>query len=306
MIVRKLSYALVCVFLTLPLFAGDCIFPGSYTVDKTGSGPYTYLFTIDLDTVAGNDTKAIEITYNLSGGSTATVCYPPGTYTEIITHSFPNESNGNQYGQISYISWSANNGACQGGKCGEGSVNNNTVLPMHLVDFNVDEEDGAVYVWWSTASEVNHDRYILERSFDMIEFEPVSSILSAGSPDQVAEYEFIDRHVPPGNVTYRLKSIDLDGSYEFSAMASIEIAAAPGAGAYPNPTDRFVYVDNLALLEEAGPIYLVNTVGLRIPVEFVMENGRARFDIGHVKPGVYSLQTALRSFKILLLSQVEK
>lgn len=297
-----MRYIYLCLLLCMThiqVFAGDCIFPASYTVEESGSGPYTYVFIVDIDTTNGNDTKAIEITYMLSGGTTTTLCYPPGSYSDPITHSFFNESSSGQTGKLTYVSWTANNGACQGGNCSSGTLDN-SLLPMTLLDFDVEEESGAVRVRWITANEINHDRYIVERSSDLIEFEELEALSSTGSELGETHYEIVDRDAPEGAVYYRLKSVDLDGSFEYSAIASILIYEDQTA-LFPNPTKGKVFLAMAALIEVAGPVYLIDATGQRIPLEMEITDGQMQLDLTRFKSGIYILQTPLRAFRVARL-----
>lgn len=297
-----MRYIYLCLLLCMTqiqVFAGDCIFPASYTVEESGSGPYTYTYTVNIDTTHGNDTKALEITYILSGGTTTTLCYPPGSYSDPITHSFFNESLSGQTGKLSYVSWTANNGACQGGNCTSGTLDN-TLLPMTLLDFDVEEENGAVRVRWTTANEINHDRYIVERSSDLIEFEEVEALSSTGSELDETHYEIVDQDAPEGAVYYRLKSVDLDGSFEYSAVASIHISEDQTA-LFPNPTKGKVSLAMAALIEVAGPIYLIDARGQRIPLHVEITDGLVKLDLTRFKSGIYIIQSPLRAFRVVRL-----
>ncbi|MDH3650155.1 MAG: hypothetical protein OEQ53_10755 [Saprospiraceae bacterium] len=281
------------------ILAGDCIVPGSYTLVESGAGPYSYLYTIDLDTLSGNDTKAIQITFTLSGGSTTTVCYPP-PLSNPITHNFFNESVSGQTGNLSYISYTANNGSCQGGTCSSGSLDN-FLLPIRLVDFNLQEQDGAVMVNWITTSEINHDYYEVERSINLIDFETVEVLTSVGLANAESRYEVIDLTAPMGHVYYRLKSVDLDGTFQYSAVGSVVVTQKTELELFPNPTRGYVYLRNAALLEIAGPIYLIDGGGQRILVDMEINGDRATIDLNRFEPGLYILQTPLRSFRIVRL-----
>lgn len=295
-----MRYIYLCLLFCMAHFqmiAGDCIFPANYSVEEMGSGPYTYVFTVNIDTINGNDTKALEITFMLSGGTTTTLCYPPGTYSDPITHNFFNESTSGQTGKLTYVSWTANNGQCQGGSCSSGTLDN-TLLPMTLLDFEVEEENGVVRVKWITANEINHDRYVIERSNNLIDFDVVEALSSTGSEFGETHYEIVDEDAPSGSVYYRLKSVDLDGSFEYSAVASILITEDQTA-LFPNPTKGKVFLAMAALIEVAGPVYLIDATGQRIPLKVEIIEGQLQLDLTRFKSGIYIIQTPLRAFRVI-------
>jgi len=55
------------------------------------------------------------------------------------------------------------------------------VLPIKLLHFSVQKSDNEVFVSWKTASEINNDFFIIERSSDGVEFEPIGKLIGAGT-----------------------------------------------------------------------------------------------------------------------------
>ena len=75
---------------------------------------------------------------------------------------------------------------------------------------------------WSTDYEDNTGRFIVERSVNGSTFEQVGTIEAAGNSDEVLEYHFLDLMSTPEAPFYRLRIVDLDGSFSHGRVVEIE------------------------------------------------------------------------------------
>lgn len=109
---------------------------------------------------------------------------------------------------------------------------------------------------WATAKEWENSGFEIERSIGTAtEFEKIGEVSGMGWKESITEYKFVDALLPltGGNIYYRLKQIDFDGSFELSKVVSIRV---PGVQftqgvwrAYPNPTDGSQF--RISLLDPA-------------------------------------------------------
>lgn len=78
---------------------------------------------------------------------------------------------------------------------------------------------------WATASELNNDRFEIERSTDGSTFTRVGSVLGSGTTLSISTYSF--NHVGlPANAKvlyYRIKQVDYDGSFTYSVVAEVRL-----------------------------------------------------------------------------------
>lgn len=109
-------------------------------------------------------------------------------------------------------------------------------LPVELVSFHAVEERGNVMVNWSTASEQNSDRFVLERSQNGVFFEEISTVPAAGSSSTYLHYSYVDYAPLVGTSFYRLRQWDLDGTQSESPITAVHVKRE-GAEikVYPNP-----------------------------------------------------------------------
>lgn len=111
-------------------------------------------------------------------------------------------------------------------------------IPVELVSFTSETSDGKIKLEWITASETNNLGFEIERSPDKITFQKIGFMRGAGTSTEKHRYIFTDS-LPQGNlIYYRLKQIDLDGSFAYShvvSSSSLEIKAFELMQNYPNP-----------------------------------------------------------------------
>ena len=70
---------------------------------------------------------------------------------------------------------------------------------------------------WSTLSESNGDRFVVERSTDGATYEATGEVKARGNSTQEVSYDFLDRKAD-GVAYYRLMYKDLDGNTAYSAV----------------------------------------------------------------------------------------
>lgn len=99
-----------------------------------------------------------------------------------------------------------------------------TVLPIELMSFSARlMSDQSVELLWQTASEVNNDHFVIERSSDGMTFVEVGYINGQGNSNTVQNYSFTDRNAGSGTFYYRLTQVDFDGQFEHFEMIAVTI-----------------------------------------------------------------------------------
>jgi hypothetical protein len=117
-------------------------------------------------------------------------------------------------------------------------------LPVELLMFSAAKSDDGVNLNWSTASEKNNDYFEVQRSSDGYTFSTISKINGAGNSNTYLHYHTMDRKPISGLNYYRLKQVDYDGSFQYSAVRSVNIdlkSIFPFI-VYPNPATEFVHI----------------------------------------------------------------
>jgi len=150
------------------------------------------------------------------------------------------------------------------------------LLPVTFTSFTGKQISGGNQLNWSTATEINNDRFEVERSADGKNFQKVGAVNGFGNTNQKQAYQFIDNSVAGlvnGSMYYRLKQVDFDGKYAYSNTITISPAtnASNSIQAIPNPfaseltivTNNASGIASFSIASLTGKV-LVETKGLSI------------------------------------------
>ena len=109
------------------------------------------------------------------------------------------------------------------------------VLPVTITDFVAQKQNESVLLKWYGTRETNFNLYEIERSLDATGFYKIGEV--AGQ--NLGNYSFTDASLPAGSlVYYRLKMIDIDGSFSYSKTLPVRLNNNfSNALVYPNPTN---------------------------------------------------------------------
>jgi hypothetical protein len=111
------------------------------------------------------------------------------------------------------------------------------VLPVKLVYFNVQAAGKKAQLSWQTATEQNSDRFEIERSIDGLHFEKIGSVKASGNSTSPVNYYFFDLVPKKGINYYRLKQVDIDNRFEFSAIKTAQFGDDVLFALYNNPSN---------------------------------------------------------------------
>ena len=98
------------------------------------------------------------------------------------------------------------------------STGGSNPLPIELMVFNAKRNENVVDLSWTTASELNNDRFEILRSSNGIEFYQIGAVAGAGTYSQLSNYFYIDEYPVSGTNFYKLRQVDIDGRYTESPV----------------------------------------------------------------------------------------
>lgn len=111
------------------------------------------------------------------------------------------------------------------------SVTIENPLPVELVSFNGDCQDGSVRLKWITASEVNNAYFILESSADGFTYHEITRVPGAGNSNQQLTYEYSPVSTNGNDLYYKLTQVDYNGSSETFQPVTVQCSTTlPAAG----------------------------------------------------------------------------
>lgn len=108
-------------------------------------------------------------------------------------------------------------------------------LPLHLLSFSAQRNGKTNLLKWSSTNEINTDRFEIERSSNGMGFTTIGSVKSYNNGKSKNDYSFTDAQPLKALNYYRLKMIDKDGKYTYSAIRSINNTNSFDVTLYPNP-----------------------------------------------------------------------
>src|SRR3990170_4152704 len=120
-----------------------------------------------------------------------------------------------------------------------------SAVPVELISFTAKVEQSKVMLEWETATETNNYGFELERSLTpplskgegVSEWAKIGFVNGNGTTEEIKLYSFVDKNLKQGQYLYRLKQINMDGSYKYSN--EVEVQIQPGKYSleqnYPNP-----------------------------------------------------------------------
>jgi len=95
------------------------------------------------------------------------------------------------------------------------------VTPIELISIEATDYITHNLIEWSTASEIDNDYFILERSVDGFLFTKIDQQNGAGTSSSILNYSYKDYKLDSDIVFYRLRQIDFDGSETLSDIVSV-------------------------------------------------------------------------------------
>lgn len=92
------------------------------------------------------------------------------------------------------------------------------VTPVTLISFVATKSDSRVTLTWKTADEVDVKHYEVEKSTDGVYFQLAGTVRAS----QLFQYHFIDNNLTGQTTYYRLKIVDIDGSFTYSTVLKVQ------------------------------------------------------------------------------------
>lgn len=191
-------------------------------------------------------------------------------------------------GQNFTLSWQLTNGASL--DC--------TTLPVEFLTLDAKPRDAVIDVTWATASELNSDHFVVERSGDNENFTDIGTVTAAGNTQFRNDYLFVDPAPLQGANYYRLRQVDQDGSFKHSRV----VVAFLGKGAddrpviFPNPVPDQLQAAFHSPVEGTAGLYVQDALGRTVATsqtELYRGSNTLTMPLDDLARGWYSLRVIL-------------
>ena len=169
-------------------------------------------------------------------------------------------------------------------------------LPVELTTFSAIMKGNAVELKWQTATEVNNYGFEIQRSAEeQGTWEKIGFVKGHGNSNSPKHYSFTDTDVEQaGNYFYRLKQIDVDGSFEFSPVVEVYFGAPDKfelAQNYPNPFNPATTISYTIPEAQQVQLTVYNVLGKEIATLVNKQqpagNYKVFFDGSDLPSGIY-------------------
>lgn len=160
---------------------------------------------------------------------------------------------------------------------------NPVVLPVGLLDLEALPMPAGVELAWSTATEENSARFVVEHGTDLLSWSAVGEVPAAGNATTVSQYRFLHQGAVEGQQYYRLRMEDHDGSVAHSPAVDARWQR-PGPLVHPNPSNGRFTVD------ATGPVRMIDALGRDVPIQrSPVHGGRTGVEMPAGGRGLYTV-----------------
>ncbi len=115
------------------------------------------------------------------------------------------------------------------------------VFPVYLIRFTGKNNGEGNELKWKTETEKNASHFDVEKSLNGKNFSTIGHV-TASSKDG-GSYYYQDAIPPIGVIYYRLKMVDLDGSFTYSRTIGVSVNDTPDLTISPNPVSDIFLIE---------------------------------------------------------------
>lgn len=143
-------------------------------------------------------------------------------------------------------------------------------LPVDILFFQGKLENNKTILSWDVATEINLDRYEVERSFNGTTFNQIGSVKA----ENRSSYSYSDNIENLGGrrIFYRLKKVDKDGSFSYSAVFSIHVPLNTKFTVYPNPASTEIRLQLNRTTNEKATVMVTEITGKTVILKQITAN----------------------------------
>lgn len=168
-------------------------------------------------------------------------------------------------------------------------INLTTPLPVTLVRFTAEPKNNTAVLNWTTAKEENSKAFVVERSANGGQWEPVAEVAAQGNTQAPLNYSATDKQPLTGTNLYRLQLVDRDGKVEYSPVRKLVFGQNTGYTIYPNPAQHILYVTTPVVAANLR-VQVVNMMNQLLINKSFTGVQSLSLNIGALPAGVYGLR----------------
>lgn len=186
-------------------------------------------------------------------------------------------------------------------------ANPSMVLPLQLLQFKGTVQNNAVVLNWETVNEMQTAYFAVERSLDGVAFTGIGKVSAAGYSSDKKAYGYRDaefRQLPTPTTYYRLKMMNVDGSWTYSNVVSFAHTTPASVFVFPNPVRQKLTV---SFSQFGFPVTLqITDLSGRVLYTEKKWHAVSEVDVSRWKPQVYLLKVIDGGNKLVATEKFEK
>lgn len=160
-----------------------------------------------------------------------------------------------------------------------------SILPLTWLSFTASNCSENVCLQWQTENEQNTSHFEIERSVDGKNFMQLSKIASQNIPGAHV-YNATDDSPAYGTNYYRIRQVDIDGTYSYSDIRSVKVMNAGKLIIRPNPANNFIVLSGI---DKAERVVLYSITGQMLH-EWRHVNDGQQLNISDLQKGMYIIK----------------
>jgi photosystem II stability/assembly factor-like uncharacterized protein len=184
-------------------------------------------------------------------------------------------------------------------------VSFDNIIPVELTSFTSVINNDEVNLNWKTATETNNFGFDIERRSNETEWIKLGFVKGSGNSTTPNAYTFSDKNtVGRSKFYYRLKQLDMNGTYKFSNVIEVEIVPTKYAlyQNYPNPFNSNTIIRYQLPKQSKVVIKIYNILGSEV-IELL--NGKKEAGIYEVEFNADKLSSGTYIYKIIADNFIE-
>jgi hypothetical protein len=191
-------------------------------------------------------------------------------------------------------------------------INGDDFIPVELVSFAATVSGTNVNLSWATASETNNNGFEVQKAVNG-EYTTIGFVSGHGTTTEAQQYTYTDRNLSAGTYSYRLKQVDLDGTFEYSNEVEVEVLPPDEfslAQNFPNPFNPSTKINYSLAIDSKVTLTVYNMLGEAVSV-LINNNVSAGthsvdFDATNLNSGVYFYKVEAQGINGESFTQVRK
>ncbi len=188
------------------------------------------------------------------------------------------------------------------------------ILPANGLTLKGKAENNSALLTWTTVSEINTNKFIVEKSTDSKVWKDIASIQAAGTSNTMKEYKYADPENSASSTYYRILAVDGNGRETYSNSILVRYSSDGNdeitMSAFPNPFTSLLKLEINSEPEQNVSVRIFDIHGKMIRnIPWALKKGMNSISIGtldHLSQGLYFLSVINREGKTIGKTKVLK